>query len=75
MCQNCDRICEWNTRVPVEDDSDGYKTIGNRFCHALECIEEDARGQGLPVGAIMQQHGMPTAVEMRAAPQPAQASL
>ena len=50
QCQGCNRVCEWDSREPIEvtDDTE-IKTIGGRFCNAAECIAAETRTYGRPI--------------------------
>ena len=48
-CQNCDLVCEWDSRKPVDDRDVPVKSIANRYCNADECIEVDAHSAGISV--------------------------
>ena len=42
-CSHCHRVCEWNTREPVEvTERTEVKTIGGRYCNAAACIDAAA---------------------------------
>lgn len=57
QCQHCDRVCEWETREPIEvNDATEWKSIGSRYCHAEECIEAEARAHGLPIERVRAWH-------------------
>lgn len=55
QCQQCNRICAWESREPIADQGAevAVKTIANRFCTTPECAaaERGVNGTPLLIGA------------------------